>query len=142
MIHFLFRNTDVGELTLFSEMFIEKKLNKYLRQNIIDRLNWHQKNKHITVLISASLDIYIEPWARKFNFSFVESTVLGKYKNLCTGKIEGANCYGIEKVNRLNKIFKNKLEKYETYGYGDGIGDRFFIELCDYKFFKSDLQNI
>ena len=57
-------------------------------------------------------------------------------------KIEGANCYGIEKVNRLNKIFKNKLEKYETYGYGDGIGDRFFIELCDYKFFKSDLQNI
>ena len=86
MIHFLFRNTDVGELTLFSEMFIEKKLNKYLRQNIIDRLNWHQKNKHITVLISASLDIYIEPWARKFNFSFVESTVLGKYKNLCTGK--------------------------------------------------------
>jgi len=142
MIKFLFNNLNTEKLKLITEKFIEKKLDGYLRKNVIERLKWHQKQNHITVLISASLDIYIEPWAKRFNFSFVESTKLETNENIYTGKIKGNNCYGIEKVCRLENIFKGKLRKYETYGYGDSSGDKFFINLCDFKYFKNDLLSL
>ena len=129
MVHFLFNKLDIANLEIVSQNFIENKLNSYLRENVIDRLKWHQKQNHITVLISASLNVYIEPWANKFNFSFVESTMLEKCENTYTGKFRGKNCYGIEKVYRLKKIFKNRLSNYEIYGYGDSSGDKFFINL-------------
>lgn len=142
MIYFLFNKLDIAKLDRVLQNFIENKLNSYMRKNVIDRLKWHQKQNHITVLISASLNVYIEPWANKFNFSYVESTVLEKNKNKYTGKIIGKNCYGIEKVHRLEKIFKNEFSNFETYGYGDSSGDKFFISLCDYKYFKRDILKL
>jgi phosphatidylglycerophosphatase C len=142
MIYFLFNKLDIKKLKLISQKFVEHKLEKHLRNNVLDRLKWHQKHNHITVLISASLDIYINPWAKKFNFSFVESTKLEKHKNIYTGKINGNNCYGIEKVNRLENIFQKTFSNYHTYGYGDSVGDKFFIDLCDFKYYKDDLLKL
>jgi len=142
IIDLFFKRFEIEKLKLISEEFVEQKLDDHLKKNMIERLNWHQSQGHITVLISASLNVYVEPWARKYNFSFIESTLLEKHKNSYTGKIKGNNCYGIEKVYRLKNIFKDNLKKYKTYGYGDSSGDRFFIDLCDFKYFKNDLTKL
>ena len=142
IIHLFFKKFDIEKLKLISEEFVEQKLDNHLRKNMISRLKWHQSQDHITVLISASLNIYIEPWAKKYNFSFVESTLLEENKNIYTGKIKGNNCYGIEKVYRLEHIFDDNIKKYKTYGYGDSTGDKFFIDLCDFKYFKNDLAKL
>ena len=142
MINYFFNDINVKHMNSISENFVEQDLNKYLRSNMIDRLKWHQKQNHITVLISASLNVYLKHWAKKFNFSIVEATLLEKRNSSYTGKIKGKNCYGIEKLNRLNRIFKNNFSEYETYGYGDSSGDKLYIDLCDFKYFKNDLKNL
>ena len=87
-----------------------------MRPNILKKLKWHQEQNHLTVLISASLDIYKNLWEEKHNFDYIEATKLKSNKNKFTGEIDGKNCHGIEKVNRLNKIFNNDFKNYQTYG--------------------------
>ena len=142
MINFFLKNKDVAVINRNAIFYIDKKLEKYLRKNIINRLKWHQSKSHTTILISASLDVYVKPWANKLNFNFVEATKLVRDKNLFTGKIDGNNCYGKEKVRRLKKILGNDFSEYEVYGYGDGDGDKYFLELCDHKYFKNDIKEI
>ena len=142
IIGIFFKGFDITKLKLISEKFVEQKLDKHLKRNMINRLIWHQSQNHITVLISASLSVYIEPWAKKYNFSFVESTFLDGSENVYNGKIKGKNCYGMEKVYRLKNIFNDNLKKYNTYGYGDSNGDKLFIDLCDFKYFKNDLAKL
>jgi len=54
------------------------------------------------VVISASLDLYVRPWAIAVGFDDVIATHLQTLDaGLVTGKLSGANCFGIEKVRRL-----------------------------------------
>ena len=142
MIVFFFKDQDINNIKMQSELFIEKLLNKNYRNNIIERLLWHQKNNHTTILISASLDAYIKPWAKKFNFTFAESTELEKINGKYSGNIIGKNCYGEEKVTRIKKILDDDLNNYNIYGYGDSKGDDFFLDICDYKYPKNKLKYV
>ena len=54
---------------------------------VLKRLEWHQKKNHITVLISASLEVYVKPWAKKMDFNYVEATKLHSFDNKFTGLI-------------------------------------------------------
>lgn len=142
IINFFFKNKNVEAIRGYSQNFISEKLEYLLRENVVKRLKWHQNMNHITVLISASLDVYVKPWAKKFSFSYIESTELQVLNQMYTGRLNGKNCYGLEKVNRLNKIFMDDLKDYELYGYGDSKGDDFFLEICDHKFHKKDLYSL
>lgn len=142
MINFFFRDKNISSIKKKVDGFIKDESNFRLRENVIDRLKWHQDQKHITILISASLDIYVKPWAKKFEFTYVESTELQCSNGNYTGLINGKNCYGKEKVKRLKKILKNDFNNYLIYGYGDSRGDKYFLELCDYKFLKNDLSKL
>jgi phosphatidylglycerophosphatase C len=52
-----------------------------------------------------------------------------------TGKIEGKNCYGGEKVRRIQEAYS--LEEYsEIYAYGDTSGDRPMLKLGTLSFYK------
>lgn len=142
MILFFLKGEDISKISLQSEIFIEELCNKHYRDNIIERLLWHQKNNHTTILISASLDIYIKPWAKKFNFTFAEATELEKINGKYSGNIIGKNCYGLEKVNRMKKILGDDIKSYNIYGYGDSKGDDFFLDLCDHKYPKNKLKHV
>ena len=68
-LSFFLKKFDIEKLKHISEEFVEQNFDNHLRKNMISRLKWHQSQDHITVLISASLSVYIEPWAKKYNFS-------------------------------------------------------------------------
>ena len=142
LLKYFFKNRSVDEIKKLAENFINNNLEKHLRKNVIKRLKWHQNKGHTTILISASIDLYIRLWGGKYKFDFIECTVLEKKNDLYTGQILGKNCYGIEKVNRLNDLFGKNFFDNEIYGYGDGDGDKFFLILCTHKFSKKDLKSI
>ena len=86
------------------------------------------------VLISASIDAYLDPWSKLAGFDHVicsrlETTPAGNV----TGRLVGLNCWGPEKVRRLEELF-GPLKKYTLYAYGDSRGDKELLAGADYPF--------
>ncbi len=142
VIRYFFKNKSISYIQSKAENFVERKISSMLRKNILNRLRWHQQKGHKTILISASLDVYIKLIGQKYGFDLIEGTQLKVNDNFYTGEIEGNNCFGKEKLNRLNKIFKDSLQKSETYGYGDGKGDAHFLAICKYRYGYKALKHI
>jgi phosphatidylglycerophosphatase C len=86
------------------------------------------------VIVSASAENWIAAWCTANNLQLT-GTKLQVENGLLTGKIEGVNCHGEEKVNRINKAFD--LSEYdEIYCYGDTKGDKPMLRLATFSFYK------
>lgn len=129
------RNRSYEKLQEQARVFSGVRLHQYLRSEALARLHWHQGKGHECILISAGLEIYLKPWANTLGLE-VSATRLKVHKGRVTGKIDGKNCYGQEKVNRLLKRFGSK-EHFTLYAYGDSEGDRELLELADYPFYRN-----
>ena len=59
-----------------------------------------------------------------------------KYENdICTGKLLGNDCNGLEKVRKIKEIYN--LSKYEKiYAYGDTDGDKPMLDIADIAFYR------
>jgi phosphoserine phosphatase len=57
-------------------------------------------------------------------------------QNCITGKLQGKNCWGEEKVAQLNELFGSK-DNYILYAYGNSRGDKELLELADYPFYRT-----
>jgi phosphatidylglycerophosphatase C len=142
VLFWFFNNESIAVIDKKVQKFINNKLKNYLRGNVIKQLRFHQNSGHVTILISASIDVYIKPWAKKNNFDYIECTELKIKKNQYSGEIIGKNCHGIEKVNRIKKIFPKGLYSYTVYGYGDSKSDKHLLDLCDHSYYKNELNTI
>lgn len=122
---------DVSDL---GKKFAEGPLSCLIREKAFEKLKWHQDQGHISILISANFSFYLSHWASCAGFDHILATDAAIDKNhLLTGKIQGENCYGKEKVKRLKALIK---EPFTLYAYGDSPGDKDLLELADYPFFK------
>jgi phosphatidylglycerophosphatase C len=75
------------------------------------------------VIVSASPDLYIRPWAAALGVERVLASRLAFEDGRCTGALIGANCFGPEKVRRLELEF-GALRHGAIHAYGDSPGDR------------------
>ena len=99
----------------------------------LDRLRWHAGQGHEVVLVSASLDIYLEPLAAKLGVDTVLATRLGiDDDGRLTGALDGPNVRAHEKVVRLRRWLGG--DACELWAYGDSAGDRELLALADHGF--------
>ncbi len=86
------------------------------------------------VIVTASPQEWIKPWCEAQGISCIASQL--EYDNSrFTGKLAGQNCYGAEKVNRIQKAYD--LSGYKTIlAYGDTKGDQPMLQLATHAFFK------
>ena len=101
-----------------------------LRPKAIESLLEHKVRGDKTVIISASIENWIKPWADKEGIDLVISTQIEVDNGLLTGRLLSKNCYGQEKVDRLLAEFPNRNE-YHLVAYGDSCGDRELINFAD-----------
>lgn len=94
-----------------------------VRPDALERLRWHQDEGHRVVLASGSLELLLEPWAAAIGVGDVLATRLEVREGRLTGRLDGPNCYGPEKVVRLRELL-GELDGVEVYAYGDSRGDR------------------
>ncbi len=117
------------DLTEKSKYFTKEIIPKILRNETLERLRWHQENGDICILVSASLDIYLDQWAKNEGFDYCLSTRLHiDSSGIVSGKIEGKNCQGAEKARRIREL--NFSSADYIYGYGNSNGDREMLALC------------
>ncbi len=118
------------------EQFAANVLPGLLRPEAMRRLNWHKKLGHRCVVISASLELYVRPWAINAGFDDVIATLLQiDEAGLVSGKFAGANCFGIEKVRRLQALLGDR-DGYTLYAYGDSRGDMELLSSADYAYYQ------
>jgi phosphatidylglycerophosphatase C len=96
----------------------------------------HTAAGHLTVIVSASLELYLQPAAELLGMDAAIGTRLdvGPDGRL-TGRLEGANCRGVEKSRRLTQWMSERgldPEEAPLWAYGDSAGDRQMLELARY----------
>lgn len=128
--------TEMKALQQEGERFAALVLPGLLRQEALNRLEWHKRQGHRCVAISASLDLYVRPWAQKAGFDDVIATQLQILPDgRISGRLAGANCYGAEKVRRLQALL-GAADGYTLYAYGDSRGDKELLSSADYAYFR------
>lgn len=124
------------ELQRAAEQFALLILPGLLRYEAMQRLAWHRQLGHRCVVISASLELYVRPWAQSAGFDEVIATRLEIQEDgRISGKLSGANCFGSEKTRRLEALLGER-EGYTLYAYGDSRGDRELLSLADYAYYR------
>jgi len=122
----------IDKLFELGQRFSEEIIPTMLRPEGMERLRWHQEQGHECVLVSASLDVYLNIWTRDERFSDIICTSLKRLDTgSVTGHIKGNNCYDEEKVKRILAWLASK-SPIEIYAYGDTSGDIPMINFANY----------
>ncbi len=114
----------IHELGDHGYRFAKQHLPEMIRPDVFERLKTHQRNGDCCVLVSASLNIYLDPWISNHSLDFCLSSSLETDKeNKVTGQLLGGNCYGKEKVKRIKNLIEEIGTPSKTYAYGNSTGD-------------------
>jgi HAD superfamily hydrolase (TIGR01490 family) len=116
------------------ETFHREILPGIIREGVAERLHWHREQGHELVLVSASPENWLRHWCAEQGMTCL-ATQLEIREGRLTGRIEGRNCQGTEKVSRIKASFN--LETYEEiHAYGDTPGDRPMLSLAHHPHYK------
>lgn len=105
------------------------------RPEAVEKIKSHLNQHDKLIIVSASIDQWISPWAKKAGFSDIIATRIEVIDGIITGKLSGKNCYGKEKVNRLQEAFPDR-SSYTLYAYGDSSGDKELLAFADHPFYR------
>lgn len=107
-------------------------IEKDIRPEGISALDRHRCCVDDIYIVSASIDRWIIPWARRYGIKNVIATKPEiDDAGMLTGRFLTPNCYGEEKVRRIkNEI--NDIEDCEVWAYGDSSGDEAMLAIADH----------
>jgi len=106
-------------------------LQHIVRPRALQAIQEYQAQGITIVIITASVENWVLPWANTVGISQVIGTQIAVDKqNRVTGRFLSKNCYGQEKVNRFLEKYPDR-ENYILDAYGDSRGDKELIALAD-----------
>ena len=130
----------VEEVDRRSAAFARRHLERHLRQDMRRRLDWHRRQGHHTVIVSASPEAYVSPAGEQLGVDGVVATRLAVGGGgLLTGGYEGKNCRGAEKYARLvvhlrshGLLSNNGGAQPVLWAYGNSRGDLRLLNAADH----------
>lgn len=130
------RGMSRAQMESHARRFAAGHLPAMIRPEALARLRWHQAQGHRCVIVSASLEMYLLPWARSMGVDDVLATRLEVTDGRCSGRLAGANCRGMEKVRRL-EAWLGARSDWTVYAYGDSGGDRELLAWADHSWYRT-----
>lgn len=130
---YFFAGMPVDTFNQYAESF-KSKIDAVINPLALERLKWHQDQGHTCIIVSASVENWIKPWASDHGV-LVASTRIEVIDGKITGRLLGENCYGGEKEKRVLELYPNRGE-YQLYAYGDSSGDRALLAMADFSFYR------
>lgn len=102
---------------------------RHLRSDVVARAEWHRRQGHSLVIVSASLRPYVAPIGRELGFDAVIATEIEVSEGICTGRFNGGNVRASEKVRRLDAWLGE--QPAFVWAYGNSLGDRALLARAD-----------
>lgn len=131
--HFL-RGRLLSEVAPLADDFARKVIPRTVRPEALAGLRGHQKQGHVCILVSATLALYLRPWAEQAGFDEVLATELAvDAQGRLTGELASPNCYGPEKARRLQAhLGRDRIHS----AYGDSEGDTEMLAMAAHPHFR------
>ena len=124
---YFFKNTTIQELNAIAQKFAISKIPQNLDVVTFNSFLDHIKSGHTVCIVSASCSNWIRPWSDQYGVKFI-GTELETINQKITGNLATRNCFGIEKVNRIEAVFN--LDEFNVVKvYGAGKGDFEMLQL-------------
>ena len=118
-------------------LFARTQLEKFVRAEALERLAWHVARNDRCLLVSASIEAYLLPWAKAHGFEKVLCSRLAcSAEGRATGRLKGENCWGEEKKRRLLRYLQGSFPT-ALYVYGDSAGDLALLDMATHPFYRS-----
>lgn len=134
VLQYFFKNTPVDDFKNSCQKFAAEIIPGLIRPGAIEEIKKLQEKGQTVVIVSASPENWISPWAKKMQVDLI-ATQLEIKSGLVTGKIAGKNCHGTEKVSRIKNEYS--LADYtEIAAYGDTKGDLPMLALAQHPVYK------
>ncbi len=114
--------------------YSRQKIPNIIRPVAIKRIQWHKSQGDKIAVVSASIDSWLKEWCDKYELDLICSHLEVK-KGIITGKIQNSDCFGEEKVKRINEKY-NLDEYHKIYAYGDSIGDKEMLDMANIKYYR------
>jgi HAD superfamily hydrolase (TIGR01490 family) len=129
----------VTEVERTSATFARGYLACKLRTGAVRRLEWHQAQGHHVVIVSASPECYVGVAGALLGVDGTVATRLAVGPDgRLTGRYDGKNCRGEEKLRRLTEyldssgLMRSDGSRPELWAYGNSRGDLRLLEGADH----------
>lgn len=137
---FFFKGTPLVQFNQLCEDFFYQKKDELLYTLAVKQIQEYVAAQVDVIIVSASIENWVIPFGRYLKVAAVIGTRIEVDSNgLLTGCFLTANCYGKEKVKRLQEIFPVRSNYYLT-AYGDSRGDVELLEYADRGYYKQFQQ--
>jgi phosphatidylglycerophosphatase C len=124
---------DAGHFREVAEEFAVSHMAAHARPDVRRRLDWHRGRGDKVAIVSASPLAYVEVIADRLAADTAIATVLEvDDAGRLTGRYEGGNCRGEEKIRRLRVwMAESGIEDSALWAYGNSRGDLHMLRAAD-----------
>lgn len=134
---YFFNGMSIVQFNALCEEFYKDKGKRILRGAACAAIQKHILQGDTVIIVSASVCNWVIPFGKALGADEVIGTqVVVNPSGHLTGKFLTHNCYGIEKVNRIKRLYPD-YEAYTWVAYGDSAGDRELLDFADEKYYKT-----
>jgi len=131
----LFKGIYKEELNRVGKEFCVFKIDGIIRPKAWEKILWHREHGHEVYIVSASAEEWLRPWTETKELNLICTSLRYDENGKFTGRIDGKNCNGKEKVCRIEE--KINLKEYDTiYAYGDTSGDKDMLSIATFGEFR------
>ncbi|MCP4494043.1 MAG: HAD-IB family hydrolase [Gammaproteobacteria bacterium] len=134
LLAWYFKGWKLDRFEQIAEQYSRQELDAILRDEAIEKLQWHLHRGDRVIVVSASMENWLKPWCNARGVELL-ATQLAVSNNLLTGKFETANCHGEEKIRRVRQVAD--IENFDAvYAYGDSSGDAAMLAVANHAFYR------
>jgi phosphatidylglycerophosphatase C len=134
LLTYFFGNIPIVDFTNTCNFFCDKLLPDLIRKDAMEAIKKHKEKNTLVVVVSASAENWVAPWCVQNNLQFICTQLVVKNGKI-TGKLNGKNCNGNEKVSRIQARFD--LQDFSIIDcYGDTPGDYKMLQLATHPHYR------
>lgn len=131
---YFFRNEMESRFQSICDRFAVERIPVFTRPAATQCLQQHREKGDHLVVVSSSAENWLLAWCQQQEINLI-ATRLKVRDGHITGQLEGLNCYGQEKVNRLQQEYS--LDDFsEVIVYGDSQGDYGLFDIASHHYYK------
>ena len=129
---FAFQDASEDQIRAQGARFARESIPAFVRPEMERRIAWHRSQGDEIVVVSGSLDVYLQPWCSERKLALICNSLEAEDGRL-TGRYSGGDC-GADKRQRIQARYD--VARYPVvYAYGDSSEDREMLALAHKRWF-------